>query len=137
MKITTGPMKSKIIVVALILTIVSISSFYYYKYFYVSTLMLSEVVGKTNNSGINVAVNFFDFDTGLTRHDIRQLKKNKDYWIRRIKEVDAIQNSDQKRQASLQLLSDMMDDPTLKKLAKIITSVGLGVTSNLLETISD
>lgn len=98
--------------------------------------MLSEIISKTDDNLTNIAVNLFDFDTGLTRHDINHLKNNKDYWIARIKEVEAIDDPDCKAKANTQLLSDMMDDPTLKKLTKIITSMGLSVAINLLETLS-
>lgn len=97
--------------------------------------MLSEIVGKTDNAGINIAVNLFDFDTGLTRHEISQLNDRKDYWIARIKEVEAIQDNDQKTQASTQLLSEMMDDPVLKKICSGILNFGTDISFGLLETI--
>lgn len=73
--------------------------------------MFSEIVGHSDNPGVNILVSMADFDTGLTRHDINQLEKNKDYWFNRIQEVDSIGNSDIKEQESLKLLSDMMEDP--------------------------
>lgn len=98
--------------------------------------MLSEIIIKPNDNLTNIAVNLFDFDTGLTRHDINHLKNNKDYWVARIKEVESIDNPELKAKANTQLLSDMMDDPVLKKIAQIITSFGFGVAINLLGTIA-
>lgn len=126
-------MKAKVILVILLLTTVSIGSFYYYHHNYVSTLMLSEIVGDTDNASINLAVNLFDFDTRLTRHDIKKLKKNKDYWFSRIKEIDAIQNEDQKQQASIQLLGDMMDDPVLKKICSGLLNFGTDISLGLIK----
>lgn len=128
-------MKAKVILVVIILTTISIGSFYYYNHNYVSTLMLSEIVGKTDNAGINIAVKLFDFDTGLTRHEISQLNDRKDYWISRIKEVEAIQDTDQKTQASAQLLSEMMDDPVLKKICSGILNFGTDASFGLIEMI--
>ena len=109
-------MKNSLII--LLAFIALLTTYFGYQYYYVQTLQLSEVVGKTDNSIANIAINFLDFDTGLTRNDIRRLKNNKDYWIGRMKEVEKIQDPDQKMQANAKLLSDMMDDPTLKKILK-------------------
>ena len=107
-------------------SIAALSTYFGYQYYYVQTLPLSEVVGHTDNSFANIAINFLDFDTGLTRNDVRRLKNNKDYWIGRMKEVENIHDSDQKIQANAKLLSDMMEDPTMKKVGKIIASLGFG-----------
>lgn len=128
-------MKAKVIVLIIIILCVSIGSYSYYSYNYVKTLLLSEIVGRTDNASINLAVNLFDFDTELTRHDLNQLKDNKDYWISRIKEIDTIQNSDQKQQASIQLLSDMMEDPVLKKICSGILNLGTNVSLGLIGAI--
>lgn len=128
-------MKSKIIVFILIFTGASVGSYYYYQYNYVETLMLSEIVVKTDDNMTNIAVNLFDFDTGLTRNDIIRLKSNTGYWIGRMKEVEAINDPELKSQANIQLLSDMMEDPAMKKICKIITSTGFGFAINILESI--
>ena len=70
-------MKTKIIVFILLLSTVSVGSFFYYRYNYINTLMLSEIAGKTDDNLTNIAVSLFDFDTGLTRNDIKRLKSNK------------------------------------------------------------
>lgn len=87
--------------------------------------MLSEVVGDTENELVNILVSLGDFDTGLTRHDINNLKSNKDYWIRRMNEVNSIQDPYEQEQANLKLLEEMMDDPTMKKVCKIIKNYGI------------
>lgn len=95
--------------------------------------MLSEIVGHSDNPMVNILVNAGDFDTGLTRHDIKQLKDNKDYWLARIQEVNAIENFDLKQQASIKLLSDMMEDPTLKKILSGVLTFGTSTAFGLLE----
>ena len=113
----------------------SLGTYFGYQYYYVQTLQLSEIVGKTDNSLTNIAVNFLDFDTGLTRNDIRRLKNNKDYWLDRMKEIENIQDRDQKMEANTKLLADMMDDPTMKKVCKLIASLGFGFVLNFLGNI--
>jgi hypothetical protein len=127
-------MKTKIALTIIFIS-VSISLFVYYHHNYVSTLMLSEVVGKTENASINLAVNFFDFDTGLTRSDIKHLDNNKDYWISRINELDTIHNNEQKQQASIQLLSDMMEDPVLNKICSGFLKLGSDISLEIIEMI--
>ena len=126
-------MKNFLITSLVVLTL--IGAYFSYRYYYVETLNLSEIVGHTDNPLANLAINFMDFDTGLTRNDLIHLKSNKDYWIDRIKEVDAIQDQDRKMQAGTQLLSDMMEDPTLKKICSGIMNLGTNVTLGLIQTI--
>ena len=113
-----------------------LGSYFGYQHYYLETLKLSEIVGHTDDGITNIAVNLMDFDTGLTRNDIRRLKSNKDYWIGRMNEVENIQDSDLKMQANTKLLSDMMEDPTMKKVCKIIASLGFGFAINLLDRIA-
>lgn len=108
-------MKPKIIVILLLLLTVCVAAYSYYRNNYVKTLMLSEIVGETDNSAINLAINLFDFDTELTRHDISKLRENKDYWISRIKEVDTIQNADQKQQAIRALYNMAIERKIIKE----------------------
>lgn len=77
--------------------------------------MLSEIVGHSEDPMINIFVNLVDFDTGLTRNDIKELKSNKEQWINRINEVETIYDPDLRGEASAKLLSEMMEDPILKK----------------------
>jgi len=126
-------MKVKIIIIFLVVGGLSIGGYYYYEHNYIETLMLSEIVGHSDNPMVNILVNAGDFDTGLTRHDIKQLKDNKDYWLARIQEVNAIENFDLKQQASIKLLSDMMEDPTLKKILSGVLTFGTSTAFGLLE----
>ena len=119
----------------LLISCLSGGGLFYYLHNYVETLMLSEIVGHTDNVGINIAVSLVDFNTGLTRHDIKQLQKNKDYWISRIKEVEAIEDTNLKGQASTQLLSEMMEDPVLKKICTGILKLGTNASFGLIEMI--
>lgn len=129
-------MKLKLIIVILLAGgLSSGGGYYYYQYYYVETLMLSEVVGHTSNDVVNILVNMADFDTGLTRHDINYLKSNKDYWINRMNEVNAITDPELKEQANIKLIADMMENPTMKKVCRIITFNGLNIAVNILETI--
>lgn len=107
----------------------------YYHHNYIETVMLSDIVSHTNNPSLNIVVSLVDFDTGLTRHDIKVLEEKKDYWLGRIQEVDAISDPDQKEQASLKLLSDMMEDPVLKKICSGILNLGFDVSIGIIQMI--
>ncbi len=129
-------MKTKLLIGLLLTGALSCGGgYYYYQHYYGETLMLSEVVGHSNNDVLNILVNMADFDTGLTRHDINYIKSNKDYWINRMNEVNAIADPELKEQANIKLIADMMENPTMKKVCRIITFNGLNVAVNILETI--
>lgn len=105
---------------------------YLYHHEYRQTLMLSEIIGDTDEPLVDIAVTAFDFDTGLTRHDIKEIIKSKDYWLERIQKVESI-NDQELYNAEMQLLlSDMMKDPHYKKLADIIISFGFEVSAEIL-----
>lgn len=126
----------KTFLILLLISGTSLGTYFGYRHYYIETLKLSEIVGHTDDSLTNIAINFLDFDTGLTRNDITRLKNQKDFWIGRMKEVENIQDPDLKIQANTKLLSDMMEDPTMKKVCKIITSKGFGFAINIIERIS-
>lgn len=128
-------MKTKLIIIILVAGGLSVGGYFYYQHNYVKTLMLSEIVGHSENDIVNILVNLGDFDTGLTRHDISNLKTNGNYWINRMNEVNAIQDSDLQEQANIKLMADMMEDPTMKKVCKIITAKGFEFALNVLETL--
>jgi len=128
-------MNIKIIIIALTVCGFSFGGYYFYNHYYIETLMLSEIVGHTDNPIVNILVNAGDFDTGITRHDIKKLKDNKDYWLERIQEVNSIENPDLKQQASIKLLSDMMENPTLKKMLSGVLKFGTSSVFGLLEII--
>ena len=69
-------MKIKLLFIIFLSGILAIGGFYYYHHNYVDTLMLSEIVGRTDSPTVNIVIELADFNTGLTRHDIYQLKKN-------------------------------------------------------------
>jgi len=90
--------------------------YYYYQYQYVETLRLSEIVGKPDNSLEEMFTNMFDFDTGLTRHDLKQIGKRKDYWLQRVDALDRIADPDQQAEAWAKLYNDMGEDKSMAKL---------------------
>jgi len=128
-------MKIKLIIIIFLSASAITGGGYYYHHNYVETLMLSEIVGHTDNNIVNILVNLGDFDTGLTRHDISNLKTNGNYWINRMNEVNAIADPALQEQANIKLMADMMEDPTLKKVCKIITVKGFRFALNVLETL--
>jgi len=130
-------MKTKLILIILSASMIigGGGGYYYYHRNYVDTLMLSEIVGHSDNDIVNILVNLGDFDTGLTRHDISNLKSNGNYWINRMNEVNAIQDSELQQQANIKLMAEMMEDPTMKKVCKIITTKGFEFAINIMENL--
>jgi len=128
-------MKIKLIIIIFLFASAITGGGYYYHHNYVETLMLSEIVGHTDNDIVNILVNLGDFDTGLTRHDISNLKTNGNYWINRMNEVNAIADPALQEQANIKLMADMMEDPTMKKVCKIITAKGFEFSINILENL--
>ncbi len=126
-------MKTKLII---LISIVILSVSYGYYYYFVKTLMFSEIVEKSDNTFVNLAVNFFDFDTGLTRYDINQITKKSSYWEKRMKEVESIQNPDIREREKVKLLNEMMEDPSMKKVSKLIMNKGMGIGKNLLNMLN-
>ena len=126
-------MKIKLIIGLLVITALFAGGYYLYHYYYVKTLMLSEIVGHTDNDIVNFVVNLGDFDTGLTRHDLSNLKSKKNYWLNRIKEVETIADNELQLQANAKLLSDMMEDESMSKVCRIISEKGLGFAGKLFE----
>jgi hypothetical protein len=128
-------MKGKVVVSVIFLGAILIGTIYFYNYCYVRTLMLSEIGGKTDNAIVNLTVNFLDFDTGITRHDIKQLKDKKEYWITRINQLDEIQDVDQKQEETLQFISDFFEEPAVKKLKLNLTDLAANSNLELIKTI--
>jgi hypothetical protein len=108
----------KILLVILLLGITTLIGYFGYQYYYVETLKVTEIVGKSEDNLTNIALNFLDFDTGLTRNDLRKIKSSKDYWMKRITEVDSIQDPEKKASEYEKLINELLEDPSLKKIFK-------------------
>ena len=89
-----------------------------YWYFFLDTLSLTEVTGQPKNPLATIIVNLIDFDTGLTRYDIYNLASKSDYWEMRMRQVDSIKNYQQREIENQKLLAEMMQYPSIKKIAK-------------------
>jgi len=126
-------MKTKLII---LISIVVLSVSYGYYYYFIKTLMFSEIVEKSDNPFINLAVNIFDFDTGLTRYDIDQITKKSSYWDKRMREVESIKNPDVRERKKAELLNEMMEDPSMKKVSKLIMNKGMGIGKDLLNMLN-
>lgn len=122
----------KTLIIILTTTLFATGGVYLYHYEYMQTLMLSEIVGETDEPLVNIAASVFDFDTGLTRHDLNEIMNSKDYWIERMQYVESINEQELYNAEMAKLLHDMMKDPHYKKLADLILSVGFDVSSEIL-----
>lgn len=122
-----------LIVIPLIILIFLVPYSYYY--FFVGTLTISEIVGSTNNPTADILVNFFDFDTGLTRYDIYHLKSKSDYWNMRMREVSSMQDPQVRAIENEKLMAEMMRDPSMKKIVRKIFAFGGKSVMAILEAI--
>jgi hypothetical protein len=102
-------------------------------YYFVATLSLSDIVGNTNSPIVNIGLRLIDFNTGLTRYDISNLKQKAPYWVNRMKEVDNIYNANEKSKESMRLMEEMTGDPTLRKIAN---KFGIGDIKKIFSVIS-
>ena len=106
-----------------------------YYYFFISTLSISQIVGKQGSAQSTIILNLFDFDTGLTRYDMYRLAQKSDYWNMRIRQVNSIQDPNRRNIENEKLLAEMMEDPVLKKITRKVLGFGGKVSFSILQTI--
>jgi len=109
---------------------------FFYWFYFVDTLKLSEITGRPNNPVSSFFVNLIDFNTGLTRYDVYNLSRKHDYWQRRIQEVMSIQNPEMRKIENEKLLAEMMEDPSIKKIANRLMGFGTEVALSILQASS-
>lgn len=116
----------KIAIIAMIIVSIIGGGVVFYNYYFVRTLMLSEVIGKTDNPQITILINLFDFNTGLTKYDLIRIEGKANYWEKKLRKVNSIQDSQKKELETQKLIAEMMKDPTIKKVVRKIIGLGLG-----------
>ncbi len=129
-------MKLKIIILIVVGLLAGAGGYTYYKYYYQDTLMLSEIIGKSDNPAENMLTGIFDFDTGLTRHDISRIEKRKVYWMGRFQEVQNISDPDRQAEELSKLYNGMDADPSMKKLTRIVFDKSINIGRTVLEAIN-
>lgn len=126
-------MKQNRIVIFLI--VASVISFIYY-YFFVDTLSMSQLTGKTRSNKASVLVNLFALDSGLTRYDVYHISRKKSYWNSRMKEIDSIKDVTTKNRAYDLFFEEIMQDPSIKKIAGRLSNYGVKSAKHILKTIN-
>jgi hypothetical protein len=111
-------------IIALVIA-VGVPSGSLYWYYFEDTLMLTEIIKEPENPRATIFLNLMDFDTGLTRYDIRNLASKSRHWEARIKEVEAIRDPQRRAFEQEKLMAEMMQDPSFKKIAKKVFAFGL------------
>lgn len=104
-------------------------------YYGADTLMFSEIVGDSLGPRGTVLVNLFDFDTGLTRYDLYNLKNKTAYWDKRMQEVSSIRNPVLRQEEYDRLVAEMMQDPSMKKVMQKVVGFGSQATLTLVKAI--
>ena len=102
-------------------------------YQFIDTLLLSEIVEESGHPVENSIASVFDFDTGLSRHDVKQLKQKCGYWKSRLDDVNDIDDLNEYDQEMGKLLVDMDKDPQMKKVGELIKVKGALVVELVLE----
>jgi len=125
----------KSLFILLLLFALAGGGYWYYQHEYVETLMLSEIVGESDQPFENLLTDVFDFDTGLTRHDIKQIAKRKDYWKQRMDEVVEIADPDRKANEIARLYDEMSEDESMKKLRDKVLEKGGNIIGLILEAL--
>jgi len=122
---------SKIILILGIMILMGFTAYY----FFIDTLSISQFTGDTGSARANIFVNLFDFDTGLTCYDIYHINNKSEYWNRRIKEVQSISDIRERAKANDELVVEMMQDPSLKKITRKFLGFGVKSASSLLQVL--
>lgn len=121
---------------ALALLVVCVLAGYGYYHRYVDTLALSEIVGSTGKPVGDFPIDLFDFDTGLTRHDVHNLATKSEYWATRIREVESIRDPVRKRLEDETLMAEMLQDPSMKKVVQRVFGLGSEMALIILDAAS-
>jgi hypothetical protein len=108
---------------------------YSYYYYFVETLTLSDIMGKTNVPMVDIFVNLLDFDTGLTRNDIHNLSQKSGYWNMRMSQVESIQDPRLRQAEQEKLVAELLQDPALKKIVRKTLGFGTKSAFSILQTI--
>ena len=119
----------------LILVIVLIIFGYLLYYFFIDTLKFSEITGDTKNPMANILVNLLDFDTGITRYEIYNLKNKSIKWEIETRRVLSIPDPNLRQREHEKLLAEMMRDPAFKKLSQKTLGFGSKGILNTLQII--
>ncbi len=125
----------KSLFILLLLLALAAGGYWYYHREYVETLMLSEIVGKSEQPLENFLTDVFDFDTGLTRHDVKQIRKRKDYWKQRMDEVSEIVDPQKRADELARLYNEMSEDESMKKLRDKIKEKGGDIAGIVLDAL--
>ncbi|MBU1152563.1 hypothetical protein KKB84_01105 [bacterium] len=120
--------KKGIVVIASVLILC-----FFYWYYFIDTLKLTEITGTPDNAVAGFFVNLINFDTGLTRYDIHNLSRKSEYWQKRINDVMSIQSPEKRNIENQKLLAEMMEDPSIKKIAKKFMSFGTEAVLSILQ----
>jgi hypothetical protein len=93
-------------------------------YFFIDTLTVSQLVGNQSDPRVSLLVNFFDFDTGLTRYDIYHIHQKTPYWQERMRTIVQIQDPQQREIEHTKLMAEIMQDPSMKKITRKLFFLG-------------
>lgn len=105
-------------------------------YFFIDTLTISELSGKNVSPRASIFINLFDFDTGLSRYDIYNLKTKSVYWEKRIQEVTSIKNPKRREVEHEKLMAEMLQDPSMKKIVKKLFGLGTNTALTVLKAVT-
>jgi hypothetical protein len=106
-----------------------------YYFYFIKTLMLSQIIGKTGDAKSTIFINLFDFDTDLTRYDLYNLSSKREYWNSRMNQVNSIQNLSLRNAEQEKLIAEMMEDPSLKKITRKILGFGGKASYSILQAV--
>jgi len=101
-------------------------------FYYIDTLSLSEIMGSSGNNTTDILVNLFDFDTGITRHEMSNLASKSKEWSERMRKIESIPDQEAKERERTRLVAEMMRDPAFKKLSQKLLSKGASAAGSAL-----
>ena len=104
---------------------IAVAIVFSYWYFFVDTLTLSEVIGEDVDSKAGIFMNLFDFDTDLTRYDVRNLKSKAPYWEKRFREIDSLSDNTRRKRERDKLMAEITKDSAMKKIVNKTSGFGV------------
>ncbi len=120
----------------LFLALVAATLVFGYYYFFVDTLTLTEIAESSENQTAAFFAPLMDFDTGLTRWDIHRLSGKADTWSARWDETRSIPGLSERTAEQKKILSEMMSDPSVRKISDRMAGFGESSARALLEMLS-
>ena len=126
------PFNPNKLIIGLICVVIAFAFWYHY----IDTLMFSEIVGNEGGYETTIFVNLIDFNTQLSRHDIRRLKSKVRKWVKRLEDIEKIRDTETRRREYKKTMVEITADPSMKKIIRKVSIFGKDAVLPILQVIN-